>query len=107
MFMFETLKLVPGGEILGIEYEAIPILGFGFAGLVLVLVPFLDRGLARNGKSPLFTVAGVIGVVYIVGMTAWGYRSTIPILIVGGTILLTVVFGWITRPPAQGGGDAS
>jgi cytochrome b6 len=106
MFMFETLKLIPGGEIIGIEYEAIPILGFGFAGLVLVLVPFLDRGLARNGKSPMFTVAGVIGVVYIVGMTAWGYRSTIPILIVAGTILLTAAFGWITRPPAGGGKDA-
>ncbi len=26
MFMFQTLKLVPGGEILGLEYEAIPIL---------------------------------------------------------------------------------
>lgn len=106
MFMFETLKLVPGGEIFGIEYEAIPILGFGFAGLLLVLVPFIDRGLARNGKSPLFTVAGVIAVVYIVGMTAWGYRSTIPILIVVGTIVLTAVFGWLTRPPAGGGGDA-
>ena len=106
MFMFETLKLIPGGEILGIEYEAIPILGFGLAGLVLVFVPFLDRGLARNGKSPLFTVAGVIAVVYIVGMTAWGYRSTIPIIIVGGTIMLTAAFGWITRPPAGGGSDA-
>ena len=106
MFMFETLKLVPGGEIWGIEYEAIPILGFGFAGLLLVLVPFIDRGLARNGKSPLFTVAGVIAIVYVVGMTAWGYRSTIPILIVVGTIVLTAAFGWLTRPPAGGGGDA-
>ncbi len=106
MFMFETLKLIPGGEIMGIEYEAIPILGFGLAGLVLVFVPFLDRGLARTGKSPLFTVAGVIAIVYIVGMTAWGYRSTIPILIVGGTIVLTAAFGWITRPPAGGGSDA-
>jgi len=106
MFMFETLKLVPGGEIMGIEYEAIPILGFGLAGLVLVLVPFLDRGLARNGKSPLFTVAGVIAVVYVVGMTAWGYRSTIPILIVGGTMLLTAAFGWITRPPNSGDNHA-
>ncbi len=39
MFMFETLKLVPGGEILGIEYEAIPILLFGLGALVMVLVP--------------------------------------------------------------------
>ncbi|MEE8412574.1 MAG: cytochrome bc complex cytochrome b subunit [Acidobacteriota bacterium] len=106
MFMFETLKLIPGGEIMGLEYEAIPILGFGLAGMVLVFVPFLDRGLARTGKSPLFTVAGVIAVAYMVGMTAWGYRSVIPILIVGGAIALTAAFGWITRPPAGGGRNA-
>ncbi len=98
MFMFETLKLVPGGEILGIEYEAIPILGFGAGALVLVLVPFLDRRLARKGKSSLFTFAGAATVVYIVGMTAWGYRSAVPIFIVGGTLVLMAGLGWITRP---------
>ena len=105
MFMFETLKLVPGGEIAGIEYEAIPILGFGFAGMVMVLVPFLDRGLARRGKSPLFTVAGVIALVYMVGMTAWGYRSVVPILIVLATVVLTAVFARMTRPPTGGTPD--
>jgi cytochrome b6 len=105
MFMFETLKLVPGGEILGLEYEAIPILGFGLAGMILVLVPFLDRGVARTGRSPLFSVLGAIALVYMVGMTAWGYRSTVPILIVGGTIALTAAFAWITRPPTGGGRD--
>ena len=60
MFMFETLKLVPGGEIMGIEYEAIPILFFGLAALLMVLVPFLDRGLERTGQSPLFTAVGVV-----------------------------------------------
>jgi cytochrome b6 len=59
MFMFETLKLVPGGEVLGIEYEAIPIMLFGAAGLLLLLVPFLDRGVVRTGRSPLFTAAGI------------------------------------------------
>jgi len=105
MFMFETLKLVPGGEILGIEYEAIPILGFGLAALILMLVPFLDRGLIRNGKSPLFTAAGVIAIIFMVGMTAWGYRSMAPLIIVGASIALIAVFGWITRPPAAGGPD--
>jgi cytochrome b6 len=79
MFMFETLKLVPGGSIWGLEYEAIPILGFGLAAAVLVLVPFLDRGAARNGRSPLFTAAGVVAVVYMVALTAWGYRSLAPV----------------------------
>lgn len=105
IFMFETLKLVPGGEILGLEYEAIPILGFGIAATILVLVPFLDRGLARTGKSPLFSIIGAIAVIYMVVMTAWGYRSTVPILIVAGTIALTAAFAWITRPPTGGGSD--
>ena len=75
MFMFETLKLVPGGEILGIEYEAIPILLFGAAGMVLMLVPFLER--RREGGSPVFTAVGIASLIYMVGMTAWGYRSLV------------------------------
>ena len=58
MFMFQTLKLVPGGEIAGIEYEAIPILVFGLAGALLVAVPFLDRDAGRNGRA--FTWIGVV-----------------------------------------------
>lgn len=93
MFMFETLKLVPGGEIFGIEYEAFPILFFGLAGLLLVLVPFLDR----TGRSPIFPVLGVVAIVYMVGMTAWGYRSWSPVLIVVASGLLAVVLGLGTR----------
>jgi len=85
MFMFETLKLVPGGEILGVEYEAIPIMLFGLAGLVLVLVPFLDRGV-RSSRA--FSILGVLALVYAVGMTAWGYRSLVPVAVVVGTAVL-------------------
>jgi len=81
MFMFETLKVVPGGEIFGIEYEAIPILLFGLAGGFLFLVPFLDRGVERSGRSPFFTVLGIVSVIYIVSLTAWGYRSLVPVVI--------------------------
>jgi cytochrome b6 len=104
MFMFETLKLVPGGEILGIEYEAIPILFFSFAGLLLMLVPFLDRKVNRTGDSPLFTWIGVLAVVYIVGMTAWGYRSLVPVYIVLLTGVVTAVLGYGTRraPRSEG-----
>jgi cytochrome b6 len=97
MFMFETLKLVPGGEIFGIEYEAIPILFFSFAGLLLMLVPFLDRKVTRTGDSPLFTWIGVLALVYIVGMTAWGYRSLVPVYIVLLTGVVTAVLGYGTR----------
>jgi cytochrome b6 len=97
MFMFETLKLVPGGEIFGIEYEAIPILLFSLGGLLMVLVPFLDRGINRTGRSPMFTWIGVVALVYMVGMTAWGYRSLAPVYAVLATALVVVILGLGTR----------
>jgi cytochrome b6 len=97
MFMFQTLKLVPGGEILGIEYEAIPILLFGAGGLILVLVPFLDRGVVREGRSPVFTIGGVLALGYIVAMTAWGYASLAPLWIVAGFAAAVAVFTLLTH----------
>jgi len=97
VFMFETLKLVPGGEVFGIEYEAIPILLFSLGGLLLVLVPFLDRGVNRTGRSPIFTWVGVVALVYMIGMTAWGYRSLAPVYAVLATVLVVVVLGLGTR----------
>ena len=94
MFMFETLKLVPGGEVLGIGYEAIPILLFGLAGVALLLVPFLDRGVVRNGRSPLFTAAGIAALVFITGMTAWGYRSWVPVGVVAATAVFVVLMSF-------------
>lgn len=95
MFMFETLKLFPGGEILGIEYEAIPILLFGLGGLLMVLVPFLEARFARHERSPGFSIVGGFVLVYIVGMTAWGYRSFLPLLVVAlmGVVSLLLSLG--------------
>ena len=95
--MFQTLKLVPGGEIMGIEYEAIPIMLFGLAGLVLLLVPFLDRR-----GSPAWSIAGVFGLAFVIGMTCWGYGTIIPLYIVMLTVLLLSLFAFITRGPRSG-----
>ena len=100
MFMFETLKLVPGGEIAGIEYEAIPILLFSFGGLLMMLVPFLDRKVNLTGRSPVFTYIGILALIYIVGMTAWGYRSLAPLFIVIGTVVLMLLLSLATRHDA-------
>jgi cytochrome b6 len=97
MFMFETLKLVPGGEFLGIEYEVIPILLFALAGVVLLLVPFLDRNASRSGRSPAFTALGWITIAYMVGLTAWGYRSLVPVGVVCLTVVLIVLITLVTR----------
>jgi quinol-cytochrome oxidoreductase complex cytochrome b subunit len=97
MFMFQTLKKVPGGQIFGIEYEVFPILLFGLAGLVLLLVPFLDRNVVRKGRSRAFTAAGVLVLIYMVGMTAWGYHSLTPVWVVVTTLALIGVFAFVVR----------
>ena len=97
MFMFQSLKLVPGGEIAGIEYEAIPILLFGLGGLLLVLVPFLDRGVVRRGRSPAFTAVGAAALIYIVAFTAWGYHSLLPVWVVLATGVLIAILSLATQ----------
>jgi cytochrome b6 len=87
MFMFQTLKFVPGGEVLGIENEAWAILGFGVMGLFGFMLPFLDRGVVRSGRSPFFTAVGALVLVYMVVMTAVGYGAWWP---VGAAAVLTV-----------------
>jgi cytochrome b6 len=72
VFMFETLKLVPA-RILFVEGEALAILGFGVCGVVLLLVPFLDVRTRRGQRSPVFTVLGIVALVYVGGMTAYAY----------------------------------
>jgi cytochrome b6 len=105
VFMFETLKFVPGGSIFGLEYEAIPILGFGVGALLLVLVPFLDRGVMRRGRSPGFTAAGVVALTYMVAVTCWGYRSLVPLYaILGGAALVWLFALAIERGEPGGGG---
>ena len=92
VFMFQTLKLVPGGEIMGVEYEAIPILLFSLAGALLLFVPFLDRGRSRG-----WAIGGILGLAFIVGMTCWGYGTLVPLYVVFLTVLLLAVFAFITR----------
>ncbi len=103
MFMFETLKLVPGGEFLGLEYEVIPILLFALGGFLLVLVPFLDRPTSPSGRSPAFTVVGGMALTYMVGLTAWGYRSLMALWVVLLTAVLIVIITAVTRH--QPGGE--
>jgi len=98
VFMFQTLKLVPGGDIAGIEYEAIPIVLFGLAAAVLIAVPFLDRNVSKRGKSPLFSAAGVLAIIYMLAMTCWGYASALPLYVAGATAVLLGIVAWITRP---------
>jgi cytochrome b6 len=74
MFTFQTLKYLPA-HILGIEGEVVGILGFGLAGVLLLLIPFLDRRTARGEPSKLFTWITIGMIVYIVVLTYLGYTA--------------------------------
>ena len=66
----------------------------------MMLVPFLDRKVNLTGRSPVFTYIGILALIYIVGMTAWGYRSLAPLFIVIGTVVLMLLLSLATRHDA-------
>jgi cytochrome b6 len=74
MFMFQTLKYLPA-HILWLEGEVVGILGFGIAGLIVLLVPFLDRKTARGEASRVVTWLAIAAIVYILILTYLGYTA--------------------------------
>jgi len=74
MFMFQTLKYLPA-HILGIEGEAVGVLGFGLGAVVLMLIPFLDRGAETGRSSRFFTWLGVAIIAFIIVLTYLGYAA--------------------------------
>jgi cytochrome b6 len=74
MFMFQTLKYLPA-HILWFEGEVVGIIGFTLAGLLLLLVPFLEKRSARGEPSRLFTWIVVGAIVYMIVLTYLGYTA--------------------------------
>jgi cytochrome b6 len=75
MFMFQTLKLLPA-HVLGVEGETVGVLAFAAGGLLLALVPFLDRAAARGERNRLFTFLSLALIAYMVAFTVYGYASS-------------------------------
>jgi len=74
LFMFQTLKKLPA-HLWGIEWlegEMAGVLFFGFCGLVVVLVPWLDFGSAGGRPRRILNLLALAAVVFFVGMTVWG-----------------------------------
>ncbi len=74
VFMFQTLKYLPA-HILGIEGELVGIVGFGLAGVFLLLIPVLDRRTARGEPSHLFTWITIGIIAFIIVLTYLGYTA--------------------------------
>jgi quinol-cytochrome oxidoreductase complex cytochrome b subunit len=90
LFMFQTLKLLPP-HLGPFEGEVVGVLFFGGCGLVVLLVPFLDRG--PRSRQVLNTLA-VAAVGFFIIMTAWGWFSAahqVALRIILGTLLTLIV----------------
>ena len=74
LFTFQTLKELPA-HVLGIEGEQLGVLFFGACGLIVLLIPFLDRG---PGTRAVWNVSGAAAVVFFIVMTAWGFFDHLP-----------------------------
>ncbi|MEW6456007.1 MAG: cytochrome bc complex cytochrome b subunit [Acidobacteriota bacterium] len=72
MFMFITLKFIPG-KVLFFEGEVLGIFGFIFAGIIWMLLPFFDKKAAQEKRSTFFTLIGVFVILYISVITIVGY----------------------------------
>ncbi len=68
LFMFQTLKHMPA-HVLGLEGEMLGVLFFGFCGIIVTLVPFIDRG---PGIRRVLNLLAGLAVIYFIVMTAWG-----------------------------------
>ena len=85
LFMFQVLKELPA-HIFGFEGEVLGVLFFGLCGIVVLMVPFLDRGpLSRRILSILVGIS-VFGFIVL---TAWGFFDHLgPQLILGSSLML-------------------
>ena len=72
LFMFQTLKYIPG-KLWLFDGEVFGIMLFGLAGLLWLLIPFWDRKSLRGEKNRLMTYAGIVVVLYIILLTTIGW----------------------------------
>ena len=66
MFLFQTLKVIP---------EWVVIVGFGIVAIFWISIPWLDKRADQNKKSPIFSIIGIIAIIYMSAMTTWAYIS--------------------------------
>lgn len=72
MFMFQTLKYIPG-KVLFLDGEVLGILVFSVGGLLWSLVPFWDRKSFRGETNRFVDYVGLFVVFYILALTIVGW----------------------------------
>ncbi|UCC79081.1 MAG: cytochrome bc complex cytochrome b subunit [Candidatus Zixiibacteriota bacterium] len=64
VFMYQTLKYVP---------KALGVFGFAVAGIIWIILPFMDGKSNRGERNRIFTIIGVAALLYIIIFTFIGY----------------------------------
>jgi quinol-cytochrome oxidoreductase complex cytochrome b subunit len=79
LFMFQALKKLPPHffNLTWLEGEVVGVLFFGFCGLIVLLVPFLDFGANRGRPRRVLNVLAVLAVAFFVVMTARGLSDKV------------------------------
>jgi quinol-cytochrome oxidoreductase complex cytochrome b subunit len=102
LFMFQSLKILPA-RIGPLEGEVCGVLFFGICGLIVLLIPFIDRGTrSRAVLNGLATLA----VAYFIFMTAWSWfpgDNKLALRMMLGSLLVAIVLPLsipFTRPPS-------
>jgi len=72
LFMFQTLKYIPG-HLLIFEGEVVGILLFMVAGILWLLVPFWDTKSSKGQQNRLITYVGLFAVTFIIVLTILGW----------------------------------
>jgi cytochrome b6 len=72
LFMFQTLKYLPG-NMLFMDGEQFGALLFSAAGILWLLVPFLDNKSVRGQRSRTVTYVGIFSVMYVIVLTIIGW----------------------------------
>jgi cytochrome b6 len=74
LFMFQTLKYIPG-KLLFFDGEVLGIMLFGAGGLLWTLVPFWDRKSSRGEQNRMVNYLGIFVVLFILTLTIIGWVS--------------------------------
>ncbi|MBI3109988.1 MAG: cytochrome bc complex cytochrome b subunit [Ignavibacteriales bacterium] len=74
MFMFQTLKYIPG-ELWFLEGEVVGILLFSLAGVVWMFIPFWDKKSSRGEENRFINYIGLFALIYIIILTTIGWLS--------------------------------
>jgi len=110
LFMYQTLKLLPA-KLAGLDGEMVGVLCFGAGALVLVLVPFLDRGasgLRPNAFSRLGGAAVVLIGLVMAGLGTWSMVVLgQPLGVAGGVLAATWIVVSVLLDLRRGAGRPS